>query len=56
MLPELNAVEGCWNQLQEWFRHRLIQDIPTLNDYISRGINTIPESNIWTYLTGKDPT
>ena len=55
-LPELNAVEGCWNQLQEWFKHRLIPDIPTLNDYILKGINTITEPNIWTYLTGKDST
>jgi hypothetical protein len=23
-LPELNAVEGCWGQLQEWFKYRLI--------------------------------
>ena len=52
-LPELNPVEGCWNQLQEWFKHRLIPDIPTLKDYISRGVDTINEPNIWTYLTGK---
>ena len=53
-LPELNPVEGCWNQLQEWFKHRLIPDIPTLKDYISRGVDTINEPNIWTYLIGKD--
>jgi hypothetical protein len=52
----LNAVEGCWNQLQEWFNHRLIPDVPTLNDYILKGVNTITEPNIWTYLTGKDST
>ena len=23
-LPELNAVEGCWDQLQEWFKYRLM--------------------------------
>jgi hypothetical protein len=31
-LPELNAVEGCWDQLQEWFKHRLIPDLSTLKD------------------------
>jgi len=31
-LPELNPVEGCWNQLQEWFEHRLIPDLSTLKD------------------------
>ncbi|MEF8783758.1 MAG: transposase, partial [Haloarculaceae archaeon] len=25
-LPELNAVEGCWDQLQEWFKYRLIEN------------------------------
>lgn len=45
-LLELNAVEGCWNQLQEWFKHRLIPDLPTLKDYIPRGVNTINEPNI----------
>ena len=53
-LPELNPVEWCWNQLQEWFKHRLIPDIPTLKNYILRGVNTINEPDIWTYLTGKD--
>lgn len=53
-LPELNAVEGCWNQLQEWFKHRLIPDLVTLKRYIPRAINTINEPNIWKYLTGKE--
>jgi len=53
-LPELNAVEGCWNQLQEWFKHQLIPDLATLKRYIPRGIDTINEPNIWKYLTGKE--
>jgi hypothetical protein len=52
-LPELNAVEGCWNQLQEWFKHRLIPDLSTLKEHTPKGINTINEPNIWTYLIGK---
>ena len=53
-LPELNAVEGCWDQLLEWFKYRLIPDQSTLKDYIRRGVFTIDEPNIWTHLTGKD--
>ncbi|MEF8839177.1 MAG: transposase [Haloarculaceae archaeon] len=53
-LPELNAVEGCWDQLEEWFKYRLIPDLSTLNDYIPRESNAISEPNIWPYLTGKD--
>jgi hypothetical protein len=33
-LPELNPVEGCWNQLYECFKHRLIPDLPTLKEFI----------------------
>jgi transposase len=54
-LPELNAVEWCWDQLQEWFKYRLIPDLSTLKDYIPRGLSAITEPNIWPYLTGKDP-
>jgi len=53
-LPELNPVEGCWNQLQEWFKHRLVPDVSTLKDNISRGVDAINEPDIWTYLTGKE--
>jgi transposase len=53
-LPELNAVEGCWDQLQEWFKYRLMPDLSTLKDYIPRGLSAITEPNIWPYLTGKD--
>jgi len=53
-LPELNAVEGCWDQLQEWFKHRLVPDLSTLEEYIPRGLNVITEPDIWPYLTSKD--
>ncbi len=55
-LPELNAVKGYWDQLQEWFKYRLIPDFSTLKDYITRGLSAITEPNIWPYLTGKDTT
>lgn len=49
-LPELNPVEGCWDQLNEWFKHRLIPDLPTLKQYLATGILQIDEPNIWNYL------
>ena len=53
-LPELNAVEGCWDQLQEWFKYRLIPDLETLEEYIPRGVKAVSEPDIWPYLTGND--
>jgi transposase len=49
-LPELNPVEGCWDRLQEWFKHRLVPDLPTLKQQIQRGLPTVEEPNIWNYL------
>jgi len=49
-LPELNPVEGCWNQLQEWFKHRLIPDIKSIKQHFLTGIEQINEPNIWNYL------
>ncbi|MEY7851161.1 transposase [Natrarchaeobius sp. A-rgal3] len=53
-LPERNVVEGCWDQLQEWFKYGLMSDLSTLKDDIPRGLNAIDEPNIWSYLTGKN--
>ena len=53
-LPELNAVEGCWDQLLEWFKYRLIPDLSTLKDQLRQGFSTITEPDIWPYLTGKE--
>jgi hypothetical protein len=55
-LPESNAVEDCWNQLQEWLKHRLIPDRSTLKDYVPKGLNTVNEPNIWKHMTGKEPS
>lgn len=49
-LPELNPLEGCWDRLQGWFKHRFIPDLPTLKRHLRRGLPTIDEPNIWNYL------
>ena len=49
-LPELNPVEGCWNQLYEWFKHRLTPDLSTLKESILNGIDATDEPYIWNYL------
>jgi hypothetical protein len=49
-LPELNPVEGCWDRLQEWFKNRLIPDLPTLKDRLQRGLRTVNEPDIWKFL------
>ncbi len=40
--------------LTDSIKHRFIPDIPTLKEHIVRGVNTINDSDIWRYLTGKD--
>jgi len=49
-LPELNPVEGCWDRLNEWFKHRLIPDLGSLKQQIQRGLLTVDEPIIWNYL------
>lgn len=49
-LPELNPVEGCWNQLQDWFSNRFVADLPQLKQELVRGVQEISEPNIWNYL------
>jgi transposase len=49
-LPELNPVEGCWNQLQEWFNHRFVEDLTQLKQNLAEGIQEITMPNIWNYL------
>jgi transposase len=49
-LPELNPVEGCWDRLNEWFKHRLIRDLSTLKQKIQQGLETVDEPIIWKYL------
>ena len=49
-LPELNAVEGCWNQLQEWFTSRFVADLTQLKRALCSAVDTISTPNIWNYL------
>lgn len=49
-LPELNPVEGCWNQLQEWFKFRFIEDLDELKRKLIDGVRTISEPNLWNFL------
>lgn len=52
-LPELNPVEGCWNQLQEWFSNRFVADLDQLKRELVRGVQEISVPNIWHYLCHK---
>jgi len=49
-LPELNPVEGCWNQLQEWFSNRFVKNLHQLKRELVRGVKEISVPNIWNYL------
>jgi hypothetical protein len=49
-LPELNPVEGCWNQLQEWFSNRFVEDLVQLKRELVKGVQQIDVPNIWNYL------
>jgi hypothetical protein len=45
-LPELNPLETCWNQFKDWFKYRLIEDLPTLKQTLPTAFTTIPEPDI----------
>lgn len=45
-LPELNPLETCWNQFKDWFKYRLIEDLPTLKQTLATDVTTIYESDI----------
>lgn len=49
-LPELNPVEACWNQLNEWFKLRLITDLDELKESLLIGFEEITEPDIYQYL------
>jgi hypothetical protein len=49
-LPELNPVEQCWNQLEEWFNYRLIDDLSHLQEKLRIAIDEIDELNLFNYL------
>jgi len=49
-LPELNPVEWCWNQLDDWFKYRLIEDLSELKSIISTALDEIPVPDIFDHL------
>lgn len=51
-LPELNPVEECWNQLQEWFKYRFVEDVAALKRTLVEGIRALDEPSVWSYLCG----
>lgn len=48
--PELNPMEGCWNQVKDWFNYRLIEDLDALKQRLGDAITEITEPHIWNYL------
>lgn len=49
-LPELNPVEGCWKQLNNWFKYRLIEDLDELKATLATALDEIPVPDIFNYL------
>jgi hypothetical protein len=48
--PQLNPVEGCWNQLESWFNFRLVQSLDHLKSLLTTAFDTINSPNISNYL------
>lgn len=53
-LPELNPVEQCWNQLDEWFNHLLIEDLEQLQAELRVALAELNEPNVFNYLLPED--
>lgn len=53
-LPELNPVEQCWNQLDDWFNYRLIEDLDELKTTLLDALYEIDEPNLFNYLLPED--
>lgn len=49
-LPKLNPVEQCWNQLDAWFNHRLIEDLTQLQVDLRIALEELSEPNVFNYL------
>ena len=48
--PELNPMEGCWNQVKDWYNYRLIEDLDALKQSLRDAITEIHEPVVWNYL------
>jgi len=53
-LPELNPVEHCWNQVDDWFTYRLIDDLDELKETLQTALSEIDEPNLFKYLLAED--
>lgn len=53
-LPELNPVEQCWNQLEDWFNHLLIEDLDHLQAELQVALEGLSEPNVFNYLLPED--
>lgn len=49
-LPELNAVEDCWDQIQEWFTGRFVENLSQLKRELATAIAEITIPDVWNYL------
>lgn len=48
--PELNPVEGCWNQLESWFNYRFVRNLDQLKTLLKSAFTTIDPPQISNYL------
>lgn len=48
--PELNPVEGCWNQLESWFNYRLVRSLDQLKTLLKSAFTTIKPPKISNYI------
>jgi hypothetical protein len=48
--PELNPVEGCWNQFESWFNFRLVRSVDHLKSLLTTAFERINSPNICNYL------
>lgn len=53
-LPELNPVEGCWKQLNNWFKFRLIEDLDELKSTLGTALNEISVPDMFNYFFPDD--
>jgi hypothetical protein len=43
-------MEGCWNQVKDWYNYRLIKDLDALKQSLRDAITEIHEPVVWNYL------
>jgi len=49
-LPELNPVDGCWKELNTWFKFRLIKDLFELETVLTTALDELSVPDIFNYL------